>query len=108
MTEPAHPAGTDPTEAAKAPPDKPPESETPAEGFAAAARKQSRKRSADGSVTPMMTQYLAIKRAHPDCLLFYRMGDFYEMFFDDAVTASKALDITLTRRGKHDGKDIQM
>ncbi|MCH9049922.1 MAG: DNA mismatch repair protein MutS [Proteobacteria bacterium] len=56
----------------------------------------------------MMAQYLAIKRAHPDCLLFYRMGDFYEMFLDDAVTASKALDITLTRRGKHDGKDIPM
>ena len=108
MTEPAHPAGTDPAEAAKSPPDKPTDPETPAEGIAAAARKRSRKRSADGSTTPMMAQYLAIKRAHPDCLLFYRMGDFYEMFFDDAVTASKALDITLTRRGKHDGKDIQM
>mgnify|MGYP003765580749 CR=1 FL=1 len=42
-------------------------------------------------VTPMMTQYLAIKEAHPDCLLFYRMGDFYELFFDDAVAASAAL-----------------
>ena len=58
--------------------------------------------------TPMMAQYLAIKRAHPDCLLFYRMGDFYELFFDDAVKASAALDITLTRRGKHLGEDIQM
>jgi len=58
--------------------------------------------------SPMMAQYLAIKRAHPDCLLFYRMGDFYELFFDDAVKASAALDITLTRRGKHLGEDIQM
>ncbi len=56
----------------------------------------------------MMVQYLAIKQAHPDCLLFYRMGDFYEMFFDDAVAASAALDITLTQRGKHDGEDIPM
>jgi DNA mismatch repair protein MutS len=56
----------------------------------------------------MMVQYLAIKQAHPDCLLFYRMGDFYEMFFDDAVAASAALDITLTQRGKHDGDDIPM
>ena len=59
-------------------------------------------------VTPMMVQYLAIKGDHPDCLLFYRMGDFYELFFDDAVAASRALDITLTHRGKHDGADIPM
>ena len=58
--------------------------------------------------TPMMAQYLAAKRAHPDCLLMYRMGDFYEMFFEDAQAASKALDITLTRRGRHDGEDIPM
>ena len=58
--------------------------------------------------TPMMAQYLEVKRAHPDCLLFYRMGDFYEMFFDDAVAASRALDIALTKRGKHDGEDIPM
>ena len=58
--------------------------------------------------TPMMAQYLAIKRAHPDCLLFYRMGDFYELFFDDAVKASAALDIALTKRGKHLGEDIAM
>ena len=63
---------------------------------------------ADGGVTPMMVQYLAIKADHPDCLLFYRMGDFYELFFDDAVAAARALDITLTKRGKHDGKDIPM
>ncbi|HEV2160815.1 MAG TPA: DNA mismatch repair protein MutS [Stellaceae bacterium] len=55
-----------------------------------------------------MAQYLDIKRAHPDCLLFYRMGDFYELFFDDAVRAARALDITLTKRGKHDGDDIPM
>ncbi|MEE8515727.1 MAG: DNA mismatch repair protein MutS [Alphaproteobacteria bacterium] len=56
----------------------------------------------------MMGQYLSIKEAHPGCLLFYRMGDFYELFFDDAVKASKALDITLTHRGKHLGRDIPM
>ncbi len=56
----------------------------------------------------MMAQYLEIKQAHPGCLLFYRMGDFYELFFDDAVTASAALDITLTRRGQHAGEDIPM
>ena len=56
----------------------------------------------------MMAQYLAAKRAHPDCLLMYRMGDFYEMFFEDAQVAAKALDITLTRRGRHDGEDIPM
>lgn len=60
------------------------------------------------AATPMMTQYLGIKQAHPDCLLFYRMGDFYELFFDDAVAASAALDITLTKRGSHDGADIPM
>lgn len=58
--------------------------------------------------TPMMAQYLAIKRDNPDCLLFYRMGDFYELFFDDAVKASAALDIALTKRGKHLGEDICM
>ncbi len=56
----------------------------------------------------MMEQYHAIKDAHPDCLLFYRMGDFFELFFDDAVTAAAALDITLTHRGKHHGEDIPM
>ncbi|GAB2177606.1 DNA mismatch repair protein MutS [Dongia sp. agr-C8] len=56
----------------------------------------------------MMAQYLAAKRAHPDCLLFYRMGDFYELFFEDAVKAAAALDIALTKRGKHDGDDIPM
>ena len=60
------------------------------------------------TVTPMMAQYLEIKAAHPDALLFYRMGDFYEMFFDDAIAAAEALDIALTKRGKHDGGDIPM
>jgi DNA mismatch repair protein MutS len=61
-----------------------------------------------GEVTPMMAQYLAIKQAHADYLLFYRMGDFYELFFDDAAKASEALDIALTKRGKHQGDDIPM
>ncbi len=58
--------------------------------------------------TPMMAQYLAIKAGHADYLLFYRMGDFYELFFNDAVKASEALDIALTKRGKHAGDDIPM
>src|SRR6185369_3581223 len=62
----------------------------------------------DVAVTPLMAQYLGFKKAHPDTLLFYRMGDFYELFFDDAVKAAAALDIVLTRRGKHEGEDIQM
>jgi DNA mismatch repair protein MutS len=56
----------------------------------------------------MMAQYLDIKAQYPDALLFYRMGDFYEMFFEDAVNAAEALDIALTKRGKHDGNDIPM
>lgn len=56
----------------------------------------------------MMAQFLEIKQDHPDALLFYRMGDFYEMFFDDAVLAAEALDIALTKRGKHNGEDIPM
>lgn len=60
------------------------------------------------AVTPMMAQYLAAKAEHPECLLFYRMGDFYEMFFEDAVAAAQALDITLTKRGRHQGQDIPM
>ena len=62
----------------------------------------------DQSVTPMMAQFLAIKEEYPSALLFYRMGDFYELFFDDAVAAAQALDITLTKRGKHQGADIPM
>ncbi len=60
------------------------------------------------AVTPMMAQYLDIKSGCPDALLFYRMGDFYELFFDDAVAAAAALDIALTKRGKHLGDDIPM
>ncbi len=63
---------------------------------------------ASAKITPMMAQYLEIKAAHPDALLFYRMGDFYELFFADAEAASAALDITLTKRGKHEGEDIPM
>jgi len=58
--------------------------------------------------TPMMAQYMVLKEEHPDCLLFYRMGDFYEMFYEDAVIASQTLDITLTKRGKSNGNDIEM
>ncbi|WP_412098109.1 DNA mismatch repair protein MutS [Halomonas denitrificans] len=60
------------------------------------------------SHTPMMTQYLRIKREHPDVLLFYRMGDFYELFYDDAKRAAALLDITLTQRGQSAGKPIPM
>ena len=58
--------------------------------------------------SPAMQQYLGVKAQHPDCLVLFQMGDFFEMFFDDAVTASKALDIALTRRGKAAGDDIPM
>lgn len=58
--------------------------------------------------TPMITQYLKIKREHPEVLLFYRMGDFYELFFDDAKRAAALLDITLTQRGQSGGKPIPM
>ncbi|HEY1615461.1 MAG TPA: DNA mismatch repair protein MutS [Rhizomicrobium sp.] len=60
------------------------------------------------SATPMMAQYLEIKSAHADYLLFYRMGDFYELFFQDAAKAAAALDIALTKRGRHQGDDIPM
>ena len=55
-----------------------------------------------------MEQYIEIKAANPDCLLFYRMGDFYELFFEDAEIAARALGIVLTKRGKHLGRDIPM
>ena len=64
--------------------------------------------SAAPAATPAMAQYLEIKAANPDCLLFYRMGDFYELFFGDAEVASRALGIVLTKRGKHGGDDIPM
>ena len=62
----------------------------------------------DERVTPMMAQYLGIKAEHPDALLFYRMGDFYELFLEDAAIAAKTLGIVLTKRGKHQGEDIAM
>lgn len=63
---------------------------------------------AEERVTPMMAQYIEIKAANPDSLLFYRMGDFYELFFQDAEIASRTLGIVLTKRGKHLGEDIPM
>ncbi len=62
----------------------------------------------DTKVSPMMQQYLEIKAANPGLLLFYRMGDFYEIFFEDAELASRSLGIVLTKRGKHQGMDIPM
>ncbi|HYZ42066.1 MAG TPA: DNA mismatch repair protein MutS, partial [Stellaceae bacterium] len=64
--------------------------------------------SARAAASPVIAQYLEIKAANPGCLLFFRMGDFFELFFDDAVTAAQALDIALTKRGRHDGADIPM
>ncbi|MGE3622977.1 MAG: DNA mismatch repair protein MutS [Bdellovibrionales bacterium] len=60
------------------------------------------------TATPLMAQYLALKARHEDCLLFFRLGDFYELFFEDAVKASRALDIALTRRGQMQGQDVPM
>jgi DNA mismatch repair protein MutS len=87
-----------------------PEGEVPAPNGAApdAARGTPKAPDEVGRVTPMMEQYIEIKTANPDCLLFYRMGDFYELFFDDAEVASRALGIMLTKRGKHQGHDIPM
>jgi len=62
----------------------------------------------ESRMTPMMAQYWSIKRENPQTLLFFRMGDFYELFFDDAIKASAALDIALTKRGKHLGEDVEM
>ncbi|MCR5084016.1 MAG: DNA mismatch repair protein MutS, partial [Succinivibrionaceae bacterium] len=62
----------------------------------------------DSATTPMMRQYLEIKRQYPDTLVLYRLGDFYEMFFDDARRASELLDLTLTRRGTNNGDPIPM
>src|SRR5712691_8011107 len=64
--------------------------------------------SGGAALSPVMAQYHEIKRGHPGCLLFFRMGDFYELFFDDAIAAAPALDIALTKRGRHDGADIPM
>ena len=64
--------------------------------------------SAAAGVTPSMAQYLEIKAANPDSVLWYRMGDFYELFFNDAVVAAEALGIVLTKRGKHLGEPVPM
>ncbi len=72
-----------------------------------ASKKRRAVKSAEAA-SPMIAQFLEVKRAHPDCLLFYRMGDFYELFFEDAVKAAEALDITLTKRGRYKGEDIPM
>jgi DNA mismatch repair protein MutS len=72
------------------------------------ASKKTAPKSTSGGVTPMMAQYWDIKDAHADYMLFYRMGDFYELFFEDAEVASEALAITLTKRGKHAGEEIPM
>ena len=69
---------------------------------------QAATRGRTAEATPMMAQYLAIKADHPGCLLFYRMGDFYELFFEDAEKAAETLDIALTKRGRHLGRDIPM
>jgi len=61
-----------------------------------------------GGMSPVMAQYWEVKQQYPTCLLFFRMGDFYEMFFEDAVQAAKALDIALTKRGKQEGEEIPM
>ena len=63
---------------------------------------------ATGEASPMLAQFLAIKAEHAGYLVFYRMGDFYELFFEDAVEAAEALDIVLTKRGRHEGEDIPM
>jgi DNA mismatch repair protein MutS len=63
---------------------------------------------AAAGATPMIAQFIEIKAANPDCILFYRMGDFYELFFEDAQIASRTLGIVLTKRGKHGGEDIPM
>ena len=59
-------------------------------------------------ITPMMRQYLEIKQKYPDTLVFYRLGDFYELFYDDAKKASELLDLTLTRRGTNNGDPIPL
>ncbi|MBL9109567.1 MAG: DNA mismatch repair protein MutS, partial [Myxococcales bacterium] len=62
----------------------------------------------DASETPLMRQYLTAKRGHPDALLFFRLGDFYELFYEDAVVAAKALDLTLTSRNKNAEDSVPM
>ena len=80
----------------------------PAESVSSEQGASGQKTEAKTQLTPMMKQYLAIKAEHPDALLFYRMGDFYELFFDDAKDASDLLDITLTARGHTGSEPIPM
>jgi DNA mismatch repair protein MutS len=72
------------------------------------AKHSAKKKTKDPTATPMMRQFLKVKEQYPDCLLYYRMGDFYEMFFEDAVIAAAALDLTLTSRNKNDPAPIPM
>lgn len=65
-------------------------------------------KSEQGQPTALMQQYLEIKSQHQDCLLFYRLGDFYELFFDDAIQAANNLGLTLTKRGYHQGQEVPM
>lgn len=79
-----------------------------AETMTAPARQQASLLPLEPEATPLMAQYLALKARYPDVLLFFRLGDFYELFFEDAQKAAQALDIALTRRGQHQGQDIPM
>jgi DNA mismatch repair protein MutS len=81
---------------------------TPKEGGEISTRKLESNEEGPAKISPMMTQYLEIKGVNSGSLLFYRMGDFYELFFEDAEVAAKALGIVLTKRGKHQGADIPM
>ncbi len=86
----------------------PPKREKPAQDTAPENEDKSAAALIAAGATPSMAQFLEIKAANPDSILWYRMGDFYELFFDDAVVASQALGIVLTKRGKHLGQDIPM
>ncbi|MGJ3264478.1 MAG: DNA mismatch repair protein MutS [Salinarimonas sp.] len=98
----------DPVLEAAAPPAVSPPQATPARASRGGGAAKDGVKGAEDRVTPMMAQYVEIKAANADCLLFYRMGDFYELFFEDAEIASRALGIVLTKRGKHLGQDIPM
>ncbi len=98
-----HGGGTEPSDASASVPD-----EARAHGDGSGAREKAANAGPPAGVTPSMAQFLEIKAANPDCMLFYRMGDFYELFFADAVAAAEALGIVLTKRGKHLGEDIPM
>ena len=90
------------------PADRPAPTAAPAPATATAAPVTAAPVKAAPGTTPMFAQWHEAKAAYPDCLLFFRMGDFYELFFDDAVAASAALDIALTKRGHQDGTPVPM